>query len=629
MADNNIQLKNYIDNQIEIISNSFNTLDKKLDSILPSISQYIICFMKTGYQMVNGTCAAMECSVYGQVIINGICECKNKFEIVSGNQCVCPQYSTLVDTTCVCPINSVLTNGICICNIIGQIIQSNVCSCISGIESDGKCQQNVVVVSDGTLECNSTVYIDSFNIQEITHKIEYSNFSNGNIFSTEQIQNAFIDISDNVYSTITPLFQTQIIFNNIKIQIGIQSVKSGSILSTNSVITINQMNVISGSGCQITVGALFQLNIIQASTTTGDIKNLLVNLNFSSQSIGNITLIGNISGIMNISGYQILGQYYSTQTLAMISRYINQTTFIINYVTISPSVYNAGNQSSFLFSVVSISSVQLNNVAMIIGSSSKPLTTVSITTNAYDTNYFQFGGLIANIQSKSIIQVVNLVQDSYQYFSTNYICYSGFIIGYNSDTTSSVSIVDVCLQQKLTSTSQQLRYSGLIGLNAGNTSLNKLSIVFQVQINHLNCFGIVGYQHNSLNSEIQNMITKVNTTVGSSSFGFTGVVVGYHRSKNSSIMNVSVISSNISSSTYVGGVLGYCISSSIVLKSLKLSQIILFASSSCGVVVGYSSTDGGGNTFSISDSSSSLNYINGNLQKSCSSLTDVLIQSGC
>ncbi|CAL6055995.1 Hypothetical_protein [Hexamita inflata] len=217
--------------------------------------------------------------------------------------------------------------------------------------------------------CNKQVYIAIFDIKSVTYYVTTSNnFTNNYVFNIT-ITNAYIDISDNIYSaSVNPLFQSQSTFTNLKIQFGTQTLNSGSFISTQSTtIKINQMNIVSRSGSQLTVKANTQLNILSDSPTGADINNLLVNLSFA-RSNGNITLINNINAEFNISGYQVLGNYDSILTVAMIGINVQTATIQVNQLSFRPNTYNVGNSSSYLFgsSVSGATAFEINNLSIII-----------------------------------------------------------------------------------------------------------------------------------------------------------------------------------------------------------------------------------------------------------------------
>ncbi|CAL5975480.1 Conserved_hypothetical protein [Hexamita inflata] len=656
------------------------------------------------FHNISNTCSCPS----GAILINGVCSCTKINAYISGNQCVCPTYSLLVGNTCTCPNNSQIVNNICICNFItgqimnngtcecytiGAFVNNNVCTCglnalnISNICTcptnsslvnnictcdqiagqliiAGACQcptgQSVVnetckqinyVINISDFECSQELFTQQFDIQSITYQItDSNNFSAGYVFSsTTVIQNAFIDISNQVYSTtVSPLFQSQSTFINLKIQFGTQTLNSGSLLQTSSSISINQMNIISRSSSQLTVNSAKQLNILTSLSIGANITNLLVNLSYAPSS-GNITLINTINGVFNISGYQILGTFISTGTVAMIGLNIYYATVIVNQVTIKPTAFSVGNSSSYLLgNATTTSTIYINNFAVILGSSSNYLLLNSISSISPNTYYYQFGGIIAYINCNSILSVNNIILDSYQKFSTGgYVSWSGFLVGYNGKSSlSSITIKNMCLQQNMISTTT-FYYFGLIGWNIGNTSVINVTVTFSVEGAYFNCFGIIGYQYSgSINADVVNLRTSVNISSGSGqsvgslfgavrarncsvqnasmtrgniSSGSTDDVGGFigQQDYNVTIINSSIQQTNISGSSEVGGFIGYQYQSTLYIINSQIHLVRLLCSYNIGIVAGYIS----GNIYFVSSSSTQI-YINGVLRSNCQVLSN-------
>ncbi|CAL6042456.1 Hypothetical_protein [Hexamita inflata] len=426
---------------------------------------------------------------------------------------------------------------------------------------EGLCLANYTVNCSENSSCSQLIYFASFDHYFITYSIStQSNFSSGYVFSTASIiTNAFIDISDSVYSsTVNPLFQSQSTFTNLKIQFGAQTLNSGSFISTqNTKLTINQMNIVSRFESQLTVSTNSQLNILTNSPIGAGIKNLLVNLSFAPSS-GNITLINNINGVFNIAGYQVLGDYNNALTVAMIGINVQTADINVNQVSFKPNTYNIGNGSSYLFGSIDASTFMIKNLAIVIGNSSNFLLLDSIKIN----NYFLFGGIIAFINNVSSICVYNVILNSYQKFSARYVNNSGFLVGYVTSSSSDITINDVCLQQNMTSTTLHFEKFGLIGYNSGNTSIQRASITFSVQGAQFSGFGIVGFlQINSIYAEMINLRVSVSVnslnSCNNGSCSFIGSIFGEEHALNCSIQNTSVIRGNINSgSTFVGGFIG-------------------------------------------------------------------------
>ncbi|CAL6065490.1 Conserved_hypothetical protein [Hexamita inflata] len=547
----------------------------------------------------------------------------------------------------------------------------------------GKCY--VVNQKDDSALCSQKVYVSSFDVAAVAqYVISSDNFSSGYVFTTiVVVQDAFIDVSDNVYSTtLYPLFQAQNGFTNLKIQFGTETLNTGSLIQAQAaIITINQVNIISKSGSQLTVSPASQLNILSASPTGASITNLLVNLSFAFSN-GNITLVGVVSGTFSMNGYQVLGSYTCTQKVAMIG--LKATTATVNLIQISfrPSAYQVGNGSSYLFGGdgSTVCTFVIYNLAIILGSGSNFLGLSSLSSS--QLNMYLFGGIVAYIEEASSVSVNNVVLDSYQQVSTEYVKHSGFLVGYLQSSSSCVSLVNVCLQQNMTSTTKEFWYFGLVGNSRGITLVNNASISFSVQGVYLNGFGIIGLQQNAVKAEVVNVRTTF--TLSPSGGGFMGAVFGQSAAQNSSILNTTVVGSFSSGSTVggfigfygtlsnltivdsivnanvsasgqnvggfigqqnsnvfiisstvqsanvssagqnIGGFIGQC-SLQFYLTSSKIIYTRISGYSNVGVVVGV--IEGG--TYSFTNSFSNQNFVNGELQTDCGTLSNSWSVSGC
>ncbi|CAL6060335.1 Hypothetical_protein [Hexamita inflata] len=224
------------------------------------------------------------------------------------------------------------------------------------------------------IPCDQSAYATTFDIASATHPVGPASFAGGYaIASSSNISNAFIDVQDNTYATVVyPLFQNQSSFTNIKIQIGTQVAGAGSLLSTSPTLAINQVNIVSKDGSQITVNATFKLSILAQSTTSVIASDLLLNLSFSTATQGNISLIESATGVFNVTGFQVLGTYQSQGCVALGANTANTSAVIMNNVSFAPSAFNVGNQSSYLFTKVNSSQIKLTNVTVKLGNSSHP-----------------------------------------------------------------------------------------------------------------------------------------------------------------------------------------------------------------------------------------------------------------
>ncbi|CAL6115783.1 Conserved_hypothetical protein [Hexamita inflata] len=557
--------------------------------VCPTYSSLVgnTCTCPSNSQILNNVCTCNL--ITGQIMNNGKCQCQTTGAFVNNGACTCGVNAVNVSNTCACPTNSSLLNNICTCDkIIGQSIINETCQCPAGqsVVND-TCKQINYEINISNFKCSQELFTQQFDIQTTTNQITASsNFSAGYVFSAASvIQNAFIDISDNIYSiTIYPLFQSQSTFTNLKIQFGTQTFNSGSLLLSSSSISINLMNIISRPGSQITVNSAKQLNILTQSSNSVNITNFLLNLSLAPSN-GNITLINNINNVFNVSGYQILGTYISTGTVAMIGLNINSATVNVNQVSFKPTAFNVGNGSSYLFgNAQTTNSIQINNLAVILGGSSNFLLLGSISTSS--TQYYLFGGIIAIINSNSVLSANNVIFDSYQQFSTSFVQYSGFLVGYNSILNSSITINNVCLLQNMTSINTQFNWFGLIGWNKGNSSVQNVSVAFAVQSTYFTGFGIIGYQYaGSIYAEIINSRTSVN--VSSNNGNYIGSFFGVVQANNCLIQNASVVGGNITSvgSTHVGGFTGYYDNKLTIMNS-SIQQTNISGSSEVGGFIG-------------------------------------------
>ncbi|CAL5991079.1 Conserved_hypothetical protein [Hexamita inflata] len=602
---------------------------------------------------VNGVNTSNTCSCpNGSSLVNGTCTCTNINAYISGGQCTCPKDSSLV-------------KGVCKCDkIVGQQIISGSCQCPSGFSVvKDSCVFTNYMVKNQYFECSQEIFATSFDIQIISYQITTSgNFFGSQIF----IKDAFIDISDNVFTQITykPLFQSQTSFINLKIQFGVQSLLSGSFIlpytsSNYRTIGIQQMNIISRPGSQLTVFAAQQLNILTDLTQNANIANLLVNLSFAPSS-GNITLIRTIHRVFNISGYQVLGDYVSTQTVSMIGLNLNLATVNLNQVSFKPTAYNVGNGSAYLFgNVMMTSTINVNNFAVILGNSSNFLLLGSISTTS--TDYYQFGGIIAQIND-SVANIANVIYDSYQQFSTNYVTNSGFLVGHIQLSICSINIQNACMQQNITSTTQQFYSFGLVGCNYGNISIQNASVIFYAQKTNGEKIGIIGiagdraqtynygevinlratitiFAQNSGSMEIGSMIGQIQSTnfslkditvIGGNIItdeGYVGGLVG-QLSSNTTIYNSTISQMNITGMVAVGGFVGQTTTNQLYIINSKIKFVRLSAAKIVGIVVGYNYGYPSGDLYlMISGSSSESININNDQRKDCASLIVAVLES--
>ncbi|CAL6007390.1 Conserved_hypothetical protein [Hexamita inflata] len=494
------------------------------------------CVCPINSQLIDNACV---CTVINQIIKAGACQCAIIDAIISGSACVCPSNSGIIGNACVCTIPSqIMIAGVCACQTSGAFIFNGVCSCgtdglnISNVCScpiysslignscicisnvglsmiDGSCKciasdhtiingmcQYTIENGDTGIKCFQSIYAYSFDIQTITHQvINSANYSSGYVFKTSTIiTNAYIDVQNYIYSTnVQPLFQSQASFMNIKVQIGTQTVNTGSILTFATTVLIVQMNIISKLNTQLTVNPIKQLQILQNETSSTNIQNLLVNLNFAP-SQGNITLINISTGIMNIACYHVLGTYQSTECVTMIALNISESQIQIFNVSFQPSIYNVGRFSSYLLSTVGVCNISFNNISVILGSVKQFQILASITSTK--SIQYQFGGLISNLNSNTNITITNLLLNCYQTIKTDYVTNLGFILGTKNNYVDKINftIQNMCIQQNFSSTNIDFTSTGLIASSNGDMSIKQSNIIFTLQNNNKlsGNFGAIG-----------------------------------------------------------------------------------------------------------------------------------------
>ncbi|CAL6003558.1 Hypothetical_protein [Hexamita inflata] len=604
------------------------TLQQQQNALIMLIQQ-INCSSHNGYQIVNGSCIKVKCNITGQISINGICQCTALDSYVSGNTCICPSQAKIVGDACQCILaQQIIVDGVCVYPIYS---------------------------ADDQQICNSQVYITSFDIDAITNVISgSSDFNTGYVFSSSfNIQNAYIVLYDNVYpSNIVPFFQSQLSFNNIKIEIGTQIINSGSLLSSSESITINNLIIMSKQSSYLSTTN--GLNIISNTISNANISCLFLNLVFVMQQ-GNITLLNNINGILNINKYQVNGSYLSSGTVALIGLNIQSSTITIGQLTFLPNEYNVGNYSSFLISIINISKIVMTDLTIVIGNKEKSTIINSLTSNI--TNEYQFGGFI-NILMTTIVDIQHIIYDCYQIYNAQYITKSGFIIGNSNTSDNNVKISDTCFKQEQSGSNYQNVYFGLLGYSEGNISIQKIISYFTYQGNYINSLGIIGYQTpNCAYSEIIDLITQFKAFVGItndtfspviadnyaqqcfakniivqfsnfSSSNYGGGIIAVSSNCTVQLYNTSVLNSNISCLGFgAGGFVGRGYISNITISNSIILNVSISSPTQFGLLVG---SPLGDNILKINNSSSQgINYINNIIQLNCANLIDFNSISGC
>ncbi|CAL6084838.1 Conserved_hypothetical protein [Hexamita inflata] len=628
------------------------------------------CICPTDSQLINKTCICPTnstlqgqlciCNVIpDQIMSNGVCICQTKDAFLLQDVCSCGTYALNVSNICSCPLNSVIIDGICTCQIIGQSMVKGICSCPAGqTVADNQCKYVVNNTQVDDVQCQQQVYINSFDILDITHTVmNPANFSSGYVFaSSTVVQNACIDVSDNVYSsTISPLFGGQTTFQNIKVQVGTNSFQSGSLLSSGTTITISNMNIISKSGSQITVSSA--LNVIQQSSSSASINTLLVNLS-CVMAAGNITLIKSVSGVINVSNYQIVGTYQSTGCLSMIGILLQAATVTIKTVNFMPYQYNSGTYSSYFMSYVVSSLVNIANITLAIGSDSN-----FVIANQYSGS-LSFGGVIQYLSGTSLT-IYQVILDCYQIYNSGTAKNSGFLMGYvtNQGNIYGILIQNLCLMQRVQST-KRFEAFGFIGWqDNGNISVQQSLVNFTVQGNYFSWFGLTGYLGpGCAYTEFINVKPTVLIGVGSNSYGDTGSlfgqlhaincliqnaiivfsnqnsnsqvtsgsIMGYTGQSNMVFKNITTKDSSISSNQGAGGLIGWCDKITVTISNSTIKNVKINANSNYGIITGNNDGHAQGQTkYFITTTQTFGNYINNVLQPDCASITNNYSMNQC
>ncbi|CAL6037080.1 Hypothetical_protein [Hexamita inflata] len=550
----------------DIIDN--NQIGSGADSVQISGNFIQSCDLCGSYYQYFTYGLCLEYLNFGEVV-NNIIICLHSF-VFNGEVCSCPDGLQIQGSKCVDVLEIIdsqdnqiksLENTFSLMQDQIQQLQNSLNNLTQYLECvnkkgyqyiNGSCNKQEI----DFMEClTADKYISTFDISSITNQVGQTDFSNVNsVFRSQNfIQNAFINVQDAAYNSVAiPLFESQLQFNNIKIQIGTQSIETGSILTASKNITVNQMKIVSREQTSISVNAY--LNIFIAFSVSSTINNLQVNLSFEAQN-GNITLIDHVTGTLNISGYQVLGVIQSLQIVAMIGIYVEQAVLNLQNINYNPIVHNAGNLSSYLLSYTIQSQIQVVNINIELGSYSNYSIFGQIQTNIRDS--YVFGGIIA-YSNNSDININSIIFDSYIEIQGDVtIENSGFIVGYSQSTeTGSIILNSLCLQLTFTSLSQTICDFGFIGANEGNISLKQIYLSQQVILYNINGhIGIVGQycQQDSsslfIYSEISDVTIISNISMKQNELmdnGTVSVIVGEFNGQNCQIMNINIIKCDIS-----------------------------------------------------------------------------------
>ncbi|CAL5992163.1 Parallel_beta-helix repeat [Hexamita inflata] len=458
-------------------------------------------------------------------------------------------------------------------NFINSVRQQNCLNFATSCTNNGTVNDiyqdiaiNDTYIHDNMVACDQPVYNTVFDIASVTHPIGPANFASGYVFAVgSNTENAFIDVQDGVYSTtVYPLFQSQSSFTNIKIQVGAQVVGAGSLLSTDLALTINQVNIASKDGSQVTVNATFKLSILAQNTTGVNISSLLLNLSFSTATQGNISLIENVAGVFNVTGFQVLGTYQSQGCVALGANTANTTAVFMNNVSFAPSAFNVGNMSSYLFNQVNSSQIQLTNVAVVLGNSSSPA--VSNFVFVISALQYQFGGLASQLNSTNL-KVTDLSFNCKQIYKIYYIQNSGLLVGRANSSSSNITLQQICLSQVIKSFSAFTSF-GVVGYLEGRIQMKQSNIFMNITSSeYISNFGTVGNVPSICPfTNLQN--TQISIAINLNKGTYVAAWVGLHTSPNSTILNSTISNTNITTSQFAGGFFAQSVASVISYSSV-------------------------------------------------------------
>ncbi|CAL5977692.1 Hypothetical_protein [Hexamita inflata] len=318
------------------------------------------------------------------------------------------------------------------------------------------------------------------------------------------------------------------------------------------------------------------MNILSRISTGSSIRNLFVNMLISSSSNGNISLIGSLNGVLNIRNYQVAGTYYSKQCMSLCVLNSNQAQISITNVNFNPNIYTLGNQSSYLFVQISTSTVQIQQLVLSVGSLS--VNSLQTTSTSTSSNQFQYGGVISQISSSSVI-IHNTAVQAYLKQTTNFLNSSGMIIGTTSS--SLISINNLCVFEQTTFVDSVVNQSGLFGIIGGKISFINVNINYSASGNsYFSNFGTIGL-----------------LTIDCSNGQFTNLQITF-----ASVQKSSYDDSEIN----VAALIGQCVAQQIILNNSNFKGN-LSAASNVAIISGYQNSNF--SIFNIYISTSNVNSL--------------------
>ncbi|CAL6019093.1 Hypothetical_protein [Hexamita inflata] len=413
--------------------------------------------------------------------------------------------------------------------------------------------------------CPQSKFYYSYQQTVVTHNIT----STADFQFNGPVNNALVDVEDNAFISGSNLFNSEQLYN-VKIQLGAQTISTCSLISMQNLKIVNNLAIISKASKLMTVQQ--QLNILQNAVNRTTIQNLLINLVFSSDSIGSIDLIGTLvlDKILQIINYQIKGEYYSQKTSCLCINTNENANVYVKQVNFNPITINFGNSSSYLFIFVNNCTLMLQRIVINLGSSTKSNAITAVSSNIFIP--FIFGGICTSINA-SHVDLQFITYDIYISYSTKFIN-SGQIIG-SSNKTNNISVSKMCYQETSQFQASSAVTFGIMREIEGNFSLSNTNITLSVSGDVIiNQFGTIAFMTpDCSNASMINLNIQVQQTIKTANLQEQNVsaLVGRQMSMNWTVQDTIFSNLILNRGTYIGSMAGQCENS----KGFVINVIIL------------------------------------------------------
>ncbi|CAL6005537.1 Hypothetical_protein [Hexamita inflata] len=572
------------------IQNNISAINTTLQSINNSLLNNIL--------QVNGSLTTLNATLFSNIsAINQTIQYVNNsllLNISNVNSSMLQKTSNLLQN--ITDINSTLTNRLTQSNLIvdrqyslildiqNQVIDVNQ----ADLDPQFDFQDDFSI----DLVCAQQVFTKSFDITTVTSSIQQSNFTGAFVFDTI-INNSFIDVQDSALpSTYFYIFKTQSYYYNLKIQFGTETLNSGSLIADTSVKMVNKVSIINKAGSTLSISSSNTLNILCKSCQATNVRNLFVNLVFASVSTGSINLINTLTGFLNIRNYQVSGTYYSSQTSCLGVLFVNNASVSVQFLNFNPIVITLGNFSSYLFSQVNYSTLQLQKIVLQVGvsdSNSNIITTISTT----NTTNLVFGGIITTMNQSNIDFKISTFSIFFTY-NTMFINNSGQILGLINKA-SIISISQICFQESIKLQTSATVILGIIGYAEGILSISRSQIQLSVTGNAIiPSFGTIAIASPLCTKQLFSYLT-LQVYLGDLSTGgqIISALVGSQLGLNWTVQNTVFRNLLMQSGTEIGAISGFCKNSfgtaqNILLEDSMISSerqyIVSFQGGFCGYI---------------------------------------------